>query len=1019
MIGKDIHLQEILKSDVAMMGETKLDELKKEVRSILITYPNGVNLAEFIKTYKALIGRRFPSREFGYYTDIDFLQSMSDVVQLFMDQSGMYQLSVIADESTVHIHKLVQNQKQNKPKINRNFPYQMRKPHVFQKFYLQKSVMNNFSYSKPFVPAPLKAELIELLKLYPDGITLPSLLLAYKKMYNKFLKLENGLDSLEKMLNVISEVELRSVGNLTKVYYLFSSPEKKNLNAVHKQVSTDASKAVPETELDKKDIDSSGVSEAVKKNFQKILSLYPKGILATNFPVLYKKTTGDNFILHDLGYTSLLELADALPNIFFRKSVPGSTNDWLFLPADSPLCSNGSSQGESHKESECEGEEFKISMVLIFKNIQELLLAYSPKGVRVDDFLNLYTKNFKVPLHLNRLGFKDVQEFLLTVSRHVPLKFQIIRGFKYVYIEGNLLSPEKLARPSIFQKTLPSDAAPSGLQFCQPTLPYDLNLDQWIPVLISSAINPSLFWFQLQIEENVLTFKKFEEEIQSFYNSHLGNKYKMNDADILIGATCITFCSAEYQWCRAEIKCIPAVDLVNVLFVDYGCSETVPRSVVRYAKSAFHCLPVNAFKARLACLKPANSTCAWDNNAQKRFLQLCDHMPLMAEVYSVEDNSVLVFLCDTTDENDLHITDILINEGFAEFSPENDSTLNEASPFKKENFECLTFHNDLSVENISECNDLHNNASYQIVNPKLTKSILHTSSSSSSYSSFDEENVTSEECHHKNLLPHENCSEVNLKTSPLDNSSEKGAFCLKSSRTTPNGFSCNNVENQYNCTAVKRFVKRVNSEDGYKLHIIIVKDKPYISVGDVCDLLWSGEEAEFLENRLKLKEIEVPTVILSFEKHRELFYQCERCLVKGIKKMESYKSLALYSLNDVMDILNIFGHPSVYVRETLKNEINSFNFMDRIWKEYSDADFCKCTENQVYVGEDKLSRLCLYDLKAMRIGLCCKRSKVNASLGKVGASDELRRIEHLQNIIEKKMEKIEKMCASYSKKNMS
>ncbi|KFM70465.1 hypothetical protein X975_25805, partial [Stegodyphus mimosarum] len=58
----------------------------------------------------------------------------------------------------------------------------------------------------------------------------------------------------------------------------------------------------------------------------------------------------------------------------------------------------------------------------------------------------------------------------------------------------------------------------------------------------------------------------------------------MNDADILIGATCITFCSTEYQWCRAEIKSIPAVDLVNVLFVDYGCSETVPRSVVRYVK---------------------------------------------------------------------------------------------------------------------------------------------------------------------------------------------------------------------------------------------------------------------------------------------------------------------------------------------------------------------------------------------------------------------------------------------------
>lgn len=51
---------------------------------------------------------------------------------------------------------------------------------------------------------------------------------------------------------------------------------------------------------------------------------------------------------------------------------------------------------------------------------------------------------------------------------------------------------------------------------------------------------------------------------RNFY-SNTCDKYKMNSADIAIGATCVIQCPDDDQYYRAVIKSIPSTELINVL----------------------------------------------------------------------------------------------------------------------------------------------------------------------------------------------------------------------------------------------------------------------------------------------------------------------------------------------------------------------------------------------------------------------------------------------------------------------
>lgn len=89
-------------------------ELKTEIRSVLISSQNGCDEQLLMKGYAGYNGNKeIPFRRMGFKTLIELLISMPDVARIDR-RNGFVVVYGVADQSTIHIDKLVRNQKPNK-----------------------------------------------------------------------------------------------------------------------------------------------------------------------------------------------------------------------------------------------------------------------------------------------------------------------------------------------------------------------------------------------------------------------------------------------------------------------------------------------------------------------------------------------------------------------------------------------------------------------------------------------------------------------------------------------------------------------------------------------------------------------------------------------------------------------------------------------------------------------------------------------------------------------------------------
>ncbi|GBN47869.1 hypothetical protein AVEN_133059-1, partial [Araneus ventricosus] len=215
----------------------------------------------------------------------------------------------------------------------------------------------------------------------------------------------------------------------------------------------------------------------------------------------------------------------------------------------------------------------------------------------------------------------------------------------------------------------------------------------------------------------------------------------------------------------------------------------------------------------------------------------------------------------------------------------------------------------------------------------------------------------------------------------------------------------------------KRYVKRIKTGDGYVFHILIYESEPYVSCGDISHLIWSNKDAEFLQQRLQNSGSFLTNVLILEDENENMFDQLKRFHVKGLKVLNDRNCLLIFSLNNLVEILNIFGHPSVELRTKIIHELSAFNPNHPMWKELSEVEFPDKEEEFVdRTDDDKLNRLCLYDLKVMRenIYIRCQRLQLQQSWSPESASDEERKLQLLHEKIEKRMKEIEHISSTFS-----
>ncbi|CAL1548146.1 unnamed protein product [Lymnaea stagnalis] len=94
-----------------MLQGSEMEELKVEIRSLLLSTKGGISEADVSYDYKMVLGKEMPYRALGFNNVSSLLQAMPDVARKVRTPDGQIIYHAISDDSTRHIQRLVSNQK--------------------------------------------------------------------------------------------------------------------------------------------------------------------------------------------------------------------------------------------------------------------------------------------------------------------------------------------------------------------------------------------------------------------------------------------------------------------------------------------------------------------------------------------------------------------------------------------------------------------------------------------------------------------------------------------------------------------------------------------------------------------------------------------------------------------------------------------------------------------------------------------------------------------------------------------
>ncbi|XP_066272832.1 uncharacterized protein [Branchiostoma lanceolatum] len=143
----------------------------------------------------------------------------------------------------------------------------------------------------------------------------------------------------------------------------------------------------------------------------------------------------------------------------------------------------------------------------------------------------------------------------------------------------------------------------------------DLSEGTNVEVYVAVTWSPSDFWCQL-----ASTTSELDSLMEKICDHYAAVNSEETLQDPKQGMPCIAQFSEDKGWYRAKVIKVEG-DGVEVIFVDYGNSEKVEKSLVKVIKPQFTELPIQAFQCSLANITPPDSV--WDNDTTAKFTQLC------------------------------------------------------------------------------------------------------------------------------------------------------------------------------------------------------------------------------------------------------------------------------------------------------------------------------------------------------------------------------------------------------------
>ncbi|CAG8709870.1 438_t:CDS:1, partial [Ambispora leptoticha] len=186
---------------------------------------------------------------------------------------------------------------------------------------------------------------------------------------------------------------------------------------------------------------------------------------------------------------------------------------------------------------------------------------------------------------------------------------------------------------------------------------------EYLDIIVSEVISGGHFYIQI-VNDSIHSLERLMSEFSLHHKNNNNNQTITPRNGEIVSAQF----TQDDQWYRAKIKkYLPEKKTVEVIYIDYGNSETIPLSRVRPIPPNFLQLPPQSHEAMLSFIKVPLPEDDYGNEALERFRELTDNKQLVANLEFTENKVRYLTLYDPTKSQspEASINAELVRDGLA------------------------------------------------------------------------------------------------------------------------------------------------------------------------------------------------------------------------------------------------------------------------------------------------------------------------------------------------------------------
>ncbi|KAM4629856.1 tudor domain-containing protein 5 [Polymixia lowei] len=626
-----------------MTQEEMLQNLKKDVRSLLMSAKMGLAPEQLRRDYSSMLGHPMPLKALGFANILDMAKEMPDVVSFNCLADGSLILKAVGNECTRGIEELVAKQRKTKADVKK-------KRGGFGSFSSQHRhqtspvVLPRWSRAPLALPVQLRAQVRQLLSQGP--LRLSELETSFLRCFGHPLRVTNyGFYSVGEMLEAASDLVVVQPGLYGSVLTLkeqnrtgmLGGATQSDVDGTRLEWFVNDDKTEPpepepepgqegrlfqkrviklEVELRQRMLENSDagtISPELKAKLQQVVGQSSEGLSVHDLPTEYKRLFGEELPVLQSGFLSVTELVGAMSDVFHLKPAGGDGgHHWLVIDTQSAT---------NTQPGECEsgGEGLNQHGTSYYLDCGD-----SP-----------WEDSSTAPDHQNHH---------LEISITTNTLQQMPEMYPRVQVQCGLAGPLDALR---------------GQRLKPPTRYRSREL---VAVLVEHVETPSRFYVRFVEEARALEDMMIEMR-RCYSCPEVSERYRLPERLVRQGQACCV--SPMVAWFyRVVIHRVISSSLVEVYYVDFGDLSTVETSKLKFLKSCYSDLPAQAVPSCLTGARPTAGS--WTADATASFRKLCCQRPLVAALDGYHDDVLQILLCDTHTEDDLYVHCVLQTQGHAE-----------------------------------------------------------------------------------------------------------------------------------------------------------------------------------------------------------------------------------------------------------------------------------------------------------------------------------------------------------------